>query len=715
VTVRDADPVTAIARAVGIRRTRAAPLVTWFESNLAPLDSDDCAIALACVVYRWAYCIGAPRPRRELAWTAGAIEGPRPTSRLSGDRLQAWDRGWTVEASEDGLMRAAKPGEPSVLLDRSWMRPPDATTGEVVDVRVPAASANRLPGWFTLSSGSAPALARAVRFYLNTPATAAQSLSERLASRFLDFGIPDFTVKWLLGQDHDERCDSTVVYVAAEAAEEAAGVIVRSIDRSALHAGVPMFTRRLIGGLGMAESPPGGESFGEMRSHQVATALVRALRSGKPDRPWAEIVVDFNRKRPWKLAADTGELNFDLPRRRRGPTEGPAAGESCVALADRLCREALRSDGRAAWVQRDPLPPFGLRTTGAQVYDGAPGPVLLLAHATRIIGSQSYRATMRAAASDVAQRASSLASNGFHNGAAGTAATLAEAARVAADERVLELGAQVRLVALDAWHRHAPEWDVTQGIAGFILGVVAASELLEEPVPSEIEAAMRELSGRAQWTGRTATWRSPVGEHRRVALAGLAHGASGAALALSVGDRSMGSTTHRPAIEAALRFEDSRRRSPTGGWCDHRQTVPGPDPVGWCHGAAGIAVASAAMAGNVGELGLLERAAEAGTVVAGNLERIDGDACLCHGTAGAALALHHLSHLVDIPLWTSQAAASLDSRGPVSPRDHLSLMTGEVGRALARLAIHDGAPSPLAFVLDVPLWRRGRGSACGSL
>ena len=79
-----------------------------------------------------------------------------------------------------------------------------------------------------------------------------------------------------------DRCDSAVVYFpradALRARKMLRGLHAAVAER--LGPQVPAFTRRLAGGVGLAEDPGGGLSFGQSRCHLLADGLIRAHERG---------------------------------------------------------------------------------------------------------------------------------------------------------------------------------------------------------------------------------------------------------------------------------------------------------------------------------------------------------------------------------------------------------------------------------------------------
>lgn len=126
------------------------------------------------------------------------------------------------------------------------------------------------------------ATGRQVRFYWNVSARSAGTLLTRLGGA-LDRRRIRFQCKVPIVPSGYDRADAGVLYVAAE---DVAAIIdvLRDVHDSigpGLRPDVPLFTRRLASGLGFAESPQNGESFGMQRCRLLAEGLGIARNSGQ--------------------------------------------------------------------------------------------------------------------------------------------------------------------------------------------------------------------------------------------------------------------------------------------------------------------------------------------------------------------------------------------------------------------------------------------------
>lgn len=673
------DQVEAIAQVIGVRRVGRSRKLTWFGEPLVDLDESEAVEHLAALLYSSAYTRGQPVPYEPRE------EQTDPTWRdlPFDDRLQARWSGWT-RTSSGHLQRD---GEPR-LVD------PAATAGPV-EPSVAPVSDEVMPGWVVIRHGDICRPGRTVRVYANTEAGAIRASVNALVDELLGVDLPQFTMKFLMSTAHADRADSTVIYVPEQdrLIERLAAVLTPTLAG----ASIPMFTYRLGPGVGLAHCRPDGESFGMVRCRQVAAAIVNQRRRNQ-----LPVRVPFDRRAPWddpreRALRRPSVGTVDLPRRSVGD---PVA--AVQALARRLDDEALSAGGLATWLVHDDLQRRWL-ATGADVYTGSAGPLLVLVHADRLAGDEKYLPLARAAARGMLARQHEIASRrGFHSGPAGTSAVLAEVALLSGDDELDSL-ARRSLVESARIARASRGWDILAGVAGTVVGLSAAGSILRVPVSEPVQELILELVASAEDDPRRgfARWRSPNGR-RRPALAGLAHGGSGAALALGIASRSDDWTG---LVVRSVAFEDECRADDRG-WIDFR--VPGFAPVAlaWCHGAAGIGVASAAL-GLRHAVPFRQRASIAACRLRQSLEADDIDGGLCHGRAGRALALAVIGGVVGDTTARGDATAAFErlplAPGPLDP----TLMNGEPGIVLGALAVNGLAPPPLAFVLDVALHTGG--------
>ncbi len=120
-----------------------------------------------------------------------------------------------------------------------------------------------------------------IRFYWNLKASGAASLIKHLTVRLNLFEIP-FRFKCLNDPAFYFRADAAVLYVNKRFYRAAAEIVreTYTISLPYLRASTPLFTKKLAPGIGFAEDPSTGESFGQNRSRLLAEALCEANLMG---------------------------------------------------------------------------------------------------------------------------------------------------------------------------------------------------------------------------------------------------------------------------------------------------------------------------------------------------------------------------------------------------------------------------------------------------
>jgi hypothetical protein len=122
---------------------------------------------------------------------------------------------------------------------------------------------------------------RQVRFYWNLAAESGPAFVHELSTRFERGHIP-FQAKLPVVPQGFARIDTGVLYLSDDDVEVALDAVAGAY--AALSAGirpdVPLFTQEIAPGLGFAESPPNGDSFGMHRCDLIAEGLVQAHERG---------------------------------------------------------------------------------------------------------------------------------------------------------------------------------------------------------------------------------------------------------------------------------------------------------------------------------------------------------------------------------------------------------------------------------------------------
>jgi hypothetical protein len=192
-----------------------------------------------------------------------------------------WDPAWQVyQTGPDGQLfvrkgerhRATRPGEYAA----------EVAPGGRVSLAVRTESFTDQPGFYYLygeTLDNAWDEAGLVRFYFHASADGVCALIEGLSAQLNRFFVP-YRMKTLTDRGSYGRADATVLYVTRGFIPIVARIIqlLPAAASAGLRPRVPLFTWRLRPGVGVAEEPHNGESFGMHRCRLVAEGIVDAWK-----------------------------------------------------------------------------------------------------------------------------------------------------------------------------------------------------------------------------------------------------------------------------------------------------------------------------------------------------------------------------------------------------------------------------------------------------
>ncbi|MFZ6708766.1 T3SS effector HopA1 family protein [Undibacterium sp. TC9W] len=224
-----------------------------------------------------------------------ADEPALPSQNLVANLSQAnqtsdrWDPGWKIyQQSPDGRVmiqkgersRTAMAGEYAA---NKWPGMP-ALAGEMVNLRVYPGTADMQQGfYYAFGSNLSDQFDdyELIRFYFNVPAPAAAELLYGLTAQLNRYALP-FRYKTLVDASAYRRADAAVLYIAKRHYAMVAALMqdLHASLGSKLRAATPMFCKSLMSGIGVAEEPGTGESFGMHRCRLVAEGMVDAWLAG---------------------------------------------------------------------------------------------------------------------------------------------------------------------------------------------------------------------------------------------------------------------------------------------------------------------------------------------------------------------------------------------------------------------------------------------------
>lgn len=268
----------------------------------------------------------------------GELQPPQQVTAMQPDNLlqslseanssrDQWDSGWQIHrllpsgqilAHKHGLIRLLWAGE-FINIEGPGMSP---KVGANITIFVPRESRTIQPGFY-FAFGEALTDQQddynLVRFYWHIDGASVAKLIGLITRSLNRFQIP-FRVKSPNSLALYERIDATVLYISRRFYRIAAEVLsdVHREVQPGLKPETPLFTKRIASGLGLAEDPGNGESFGMHRCRIIAEALWQAHTQGSQTEQarLEEVVNQFTR---YGLSMDRPYLNpqsedqYDLP------------------------------------------------------------------------------------------------------------------------------------------------------------------------------------------------------------------------------------------------------------------------------------------------------------------------------------------------------------------------------------------------------------------
>lgn len=331
--------------------------------------------------------------------------------------------------------------------------------------------------------------------------------------------------------------------------------------------------------------------------------------------------------------------------------------EAALVIAHRLADEARPASTGVHWhgatvvgTEEDPHLQYG--DTGFDLYSGSAGISLFLCRAARHDNTGHLARMSREAIAHALSHTPALLDEGrlgLYDGVMGIVVAALVAGRQLGETGLVAKAEKLALAASQTASRlgGATDHDLISGTAGIVIGLLQAHRLTGIPdLRHAALAAARDLAAGSSAEPWGRSWESNQGGPN---LTGLAHGASGPALALQEAGLAANDPQLTRAATEAMRYERSWYSAAHRNWPDLRRRATGDDtppgyPVFWCHGAAGIGMARLRTYELTGDTIAL---AEASVAIQAVRDRIiqagiamraqqTVDLSLCHGLAGAA-------------------------------------------------------------------------------
>ena len=228
--------------------------------------------------------IADPMARRQLMAALSAANTGQGT----------WEPGWTIEhVDEHGHVSVRKNGiifwvpEAGLHVRQGGLKP-----GQSCRVKVGKESRYWMPGYYVAIGNGVPdeddateTVEPLVRYYWHLTQEAAVPLMAAATSLLNAAGVP-FRLKVLADPGAYRRADAGVLYLNRADERRVGDIIVRihQCIAAGLRPEVPMLTKQIALGLGLAEDPGGPLSFGQHRCKLAATAMWRSYVNGESER-----------------------------------------------------------------------------------------------------------------------------------------------------------------------------------------------------------------------------------------------------------------------------------------------------------------------------------------------------------------------------------------------------------------------------------------------
>lgn len=598
-----------------------------------------------------------------------------------------------------------------------------------------------------------------LRIYWNLSPSGGVALMRQVTSRLNRLLVP-FALKILQDPAGFDRCDAGVLYVRRRDYPAVADGLERIYPavRPGLKPGTPVFTKPIAAGVGLAEDPGAGASFGLHRCRLLADAMLCAheerrrlladrLRFVSDSFAAAGVTLEQPYLNPSSADVYAPLRAGTRSRARRAPSAAPAGGaqrgplQVAEQIGEQLCQRAIWSGDRCTWLGpelssggRTPAAlTWAWKPAGADLYTGTSGVAIFLAELYAATGEDGARATALGAMRRALAGLESVPAQsrlGLFSGWPGIALAAMRVGGILGDSTLCEAAFGV-LCRCKSEARASAEFDLLAGRAGSVVALLVLSSAPQGISFLEFATELGDdLLRSATRLGPGYAWQS-VSLPRQPPLTGFSHGTAGVGYALMELHLATGDGRYRQGAERAFDYERELFDAETKNWPDlrhvprRRRRGPLPCMTAWCHGAPGIGL-SRLRAFQITEVDRYR--AEAVTALETTRGAVEtallhgpGDFSLCHGLAGNADVLLHgermLSHGKSDTLETVMAVAELGresyaSRGRpwpcgAGPGEAPGLMLGLAGIGYFYLRLHDATVPSLLLPRGVGAYEPG--------
>ncbi|HEY3571707.1 MAG TPA: T3SS effector HopA1 family protein [Thermoanaerobaculia bacterium] len=273
-----------------------SPVWSPYSAGQPPLVLD-----LQTKIYDEAYCRPLGSSRVEPPASPASLLEALSAANAGRDR---WESGWTLaQRMPDGHVMASKGELASVFAPGEFAAAQGGapSPGAPLHVFFPRESRTQQPGFY-VANGETPAPfgadSRMTRVYWHVAEEGAVPLTRAVTALLNRYQVP-FRFKTLAFSGVYTRADAAVLYFAARYYQIVARLLpaIREEVRRHLRPATPLLTWRLYDGVGLAEDPGTGESFGMSRSRLIAQAIWDAYARGQQSEEarMAELAIQLER------------------------------------------------------------------------------------------------------------------------------------------------------------------------------------------------------------------------------------------------------------------------------------------------------------------------------------------------------------------------------------------------------------------------------------
>lgn len=215
-----------------------------------------------------------------------------------------WESGWSLlQLMPNGYAHARKADFESMFPAGEFVTANGAppSPGAPINVLFARESRTQQPGFY-IANGETPAPvgsdSRMTRIYWHISEEGAVPLTRWVTTFLNRYQVP-FRFKTLSYSGVYSRSDAAVLYFSARYYQIVARLLssIRAEVRTFLRPATPLLTRTLYDGIGLAEDPGNGESFGMSRSRLIAQAIWDAFARGmqSEESRMMELAIQFER------------------------------------------------------------------------------------------------------------------------------------------------------------------------------------------------------------------------------------------------------------------------------------------------------------------------------------------------------------------------------------------------------------------------------------